>query len=42
MSPKVDAACRFVEAGGRYAVITSLGQIAAAAAGVVGTVVTAV
>lgn len=39
MGPKVDAACRFVERGGRYAVITSLGQITEAAAGARGTVV---
>ena len=39
MGPKVDAACRFVERGGRYAVITSLGQITDAAAGARGTVV---
>jgi len=41
MGPKVDAACRFVEAGGRIAVITSLDDIAEAAAGRAGTVVTA-
>jgi carbamate kinase len=28
MGPKVDAACRFVEAGGERAVITSLDRIA--------------
>jgi carbamate kinase len=39
MGPKVDAACRFVERGGRYAVITSLDQITEAAAGARGTVV---
>ena len=33
MGPKVEAACRFVEAGGERAVITSLENIAAAAAG---------
>ena len=39
MGPKVDAACRFVEHGGQYAVITNLDNIIAAAAGEVGTVV---
>jgi carbamate kinase len=39
MGPKVEAACRFVEHGGRYAVIGSLDQIVAAAAGEAGTVV---
>ena len=39
MGPKVDAACRFVEQGGRYAVIGSLQQIQDAVAGSVGTVV---
>jgi carbamate kinase len=39
MGPKVDAACRFVEHGGRYAVITDLTDIIAAAAGQAGTVV---
>ncbi len=39
MGPKVDAACRFVEAGGAYAVIGSLEQIVDAAAGNAGTVV---
>lgn len=39
MGPKVDAACRFVEKGGAYAVITSLGQIAPAVSGSTGTVV---
>jgi carbamate kinase len=39
MGPKVDAACRFVEQGGRYAVITSLDQIIDAVAGRSGTVV---
>jgi len=37
MGPKVEAACRFVEQGGRRAVITSIDQIAAAARGGVGT-----
>ncbi|HET6699243.1 MAG TPA: carbamate kinase [Nocardioidaceae bacterium] len=41
MGPKVDAACRFVEQGGRYAVITSLDRIVDATAGHAGTVVTA-
>ncbi len=40
MGPKVEAACRFVEAGGNRAVITSLDSIAEAAAGRAGTVVT--
>ncbi len=39
MGPKVEAACRFVEAGGVRAAICSLDQIAAAAAGEAGTVV---
>ena len=39
MGPKVDAACRFAEAGGR-AVITSLDRIAEALAGTAGTIVT--
>jgi carbamate kinase len=39
MGPKVDAACRFVEQGGRYAVITSLDNIIDAVAGDAGTVV---
>jgi carbamate kinase len=39
MGPKVEAACRFVEAGGRRAVITSLDSIAEATAGRAGTVV---
>ena len=39
MGPKVDAACRFVEHGGRLAVITSLDQIVDAVAGEAGTVV---
>jgi carbamate kinase len=40
MGPKVDAVCRFVEAGGERAVITSLDRIADAVAGKVGTRVT--
>jgi carbamate kinase len=39
MGPKVDAACRFVEGGGRLAVITSLERIAEALDGDAGTVV---
>jgi carbamate kinase len=39
MGPKVDAACRFVEQGGRRAVITDLDRLAAAIAGDGGTVV---
>jgi carbamate kinase len=39
MGPKVDAACRFVEAGGKYAVITSLDHIVDAVAAQAGTVV---
>lgn len=39
MGPKVDAACRFVEQGGRRAVITSLDQIVDAVTGSAGTVV---
>jgi carbamate kinase len=39
MGPKVDAACRFVEAGGARAVITNLDQITDAVAGNAGTVV---
>jgi carbamate kinase len=39
MGPKVDAACRFAESGGR-AVITSLHRIADALAGTAGTIVT--
>ncbi len=39
MGPKVEAACRFVEAGGERAVITSLDNIAEAAAGRAGTIV---
>ncbi|HEX7744275.1 MAG TPA: carbamate kinase [Micromonosporaceae bacterium] len=41
MGPKVEAACRFVEQGGRRAVICTLDQIAEAVAGRAGTVVTA-
>jgi carbamate kinase len=40
MGPKVEAACRFVEAGGVRAVITTLDSIADGAAGRAGTVVT--
>ncbi|MFP5334224.1 MAG: carbamate kinase [Actinomycetes bacterium] len=39
MGPKVDAVCRFVEGGGRTAVITSLARIADALDGSAGTVV---
>jgi carbamate kinase len=39
MGPKVDAACRFAESGGRAA-ITSLHRIADALAGTAGTIVT--
>ncbi|MEO8888080.1 MAG: carbamate kinase, partial [Jatrophihabitantaceae bacterium] len=39
MGPKVDAACRFAERGGRAA-ITSLHRIGAALAGTAGTIVT--
>jgi carbamate kinase len=39
MGPKVDAACRFVEHGGRYAVITNMHHIVDGAAGEAGTVV---
>jgi len=39
MGPKVEAACRFVEQGGRYAVITSLDHIHGAVDGTTGTVV---
>jgi carbamate kinase len=39
MGPKVEAACRFVERGGRYAVISDLDHIVPAAAGSAGTVV---
>lgn len=41
MGPKVEAVCRFVEAGGTRGVITSLDRIADAAHGLAGTVVTA-
>lgn len=41
MGPKVEAVTRFVERGGRRAVICSLGDIAAAAQGTTGTVVEA-
>jgi carbamate kinase len=41
MGPKVEAACRFVEAGGERAVIAALDRIADAVAGAAGTVVTA-
>jgi carbamate kinase len=40
MGPKVDAAIRFVEGGGREAIITSLDQTAAALAGTTGTRIT--
>jgi carbamate kinase len=39
MGPKVEAACSFVEGGGRYAVITTLDNILDAVAGNAGTVV---
>jgi carbamate kinase len=39
MGPKVDAACRFVEQGGRHAVITELDQIVDGVAGTAGTLV---
>lgn len=39
MGPKVEAACRFVEQGGRHAAITELDQILGAVAGETGTVV---
>ena len=39
MGPKVEAACRFVESGGRRTVITSLDRITGAVAGTAGTVV---
>jgi carbamate kinase len=39
MGPKVEAACRFVEEGGRHAVITDLADIRDAVAGRTGTVV---
>jgi carbamate kinase len=41
MGPKVEAVCRFVEAGGRRAAICSLDDIAVAVTGDAGTVVTA-
>jgi carbamate kinase len=41
MGPKVEAACRFVEAGGRHAAIGRLDRAAALAAGGGGTIVTA-
>lgn len=41
MGPKVDAACRFVEKGGDYAVISNLDNIVDAVAGNSGTVVVA-
>jgi carbamate kinase len=40
MGPKVEAVCRFVDAGGGLAAITSLDRIADAVAGAAGTVVT--
>jgi carbamate kinase len=40
MGPKVDAACRFVEQGGQYAVISNLENILDAVTGDAGTVVT--
>jgi carbamate kinase len=39
MGPKVEAACRFVEAGGLRAVITDLDHLVPAAHGEAGTVV---
>ncbi|MEP7737705.1 carbamate kinase [Nocardioides sp. 31GB23] len=39
MGPKVEAACRFVEAGGRHAAITDLAHLVPAAEGGAGTVV---
>jgi carbamate kinase len=39
MGPKVEAACRFVEQGGRHAVITELDQIVDGVAGHAGTLV---
>jgi carbamate kinase len=39
MGPKVDAVCRFVESGGKRAVITSLERIAEALDGAAGTIV---
>jgi carbamate kinase len=41
MAPKVEAACRFVERTGREAVVASLSDVAAAAAGRAGTRITA-
>jgi len=41
MGPKVEAACRFVEQGGRHAVITQLDQIVDGVAGNAGTLVVA-
>jgi carbamate kinase len=40
MGPKVEAAIRFVEGGGREAIITSLDKTAEALAGTTGTRVT--
>jgi carbamate kinase len=40
MGPKVDAACRFVEHGGQYAVITDMQHISDGVAGSAGTVIT--
>ena len=39
MGPKVDAVCRFVEAGGRFAAIGSLSQAAMILDGQAGTIV---
>jgi carbamate kinase len=39
MGPKVEAVCRFVEAGGRFGAITDLGHIAEAVTGSAGTLV---
>jgi carbamate kinase len=39
MGPKVQAACRFIRAGGRWAVICQLDEIAAAVAGKAGTII---
>jgi carbamate kinase len=39
MAPKAEAACRFVEGGGRRAVVTALGCIREAVLGEAGTVV---
>jgi carbamate kinase len=41
MGPKVEAACRFVDQGGRLAAITELSRIGDAVAGWAGTVVVA-